>query len=123
MDAQSLLKTATTDSLYALLADTLTVLRTRGEVTLTDGRVDTEHATVGLDEDGFTFIHVYYGEANAETAMEQRDPPLYTLDDVAARLKLPASELKAFIDAEAAGMVAEGVAHFEGGNLIIDGGA
>lgn len=123
MDVTDLLKTATTDSLSRLLADVLTTLRTRGAVTLTDGRVDTEHATITLDGDGVTFIPIYYSEANAETAMEQRDPPLCTLEEAAEKLGMTAPQLAAFIEAEKAHMIADGHAHYDGDHLVIDGGA
>lgn len=50
------------------------------------------------------------------------EPYYFALDDAAAALDIPAAELAAFIESNAAEMIASGVAHYEGDALVIDGG-
>lgn len=73
MYIEDLLKTATTDSLYTLLATVLTTLRTRGDITIAGGRIDTDHATIDLDgdSDDFTYVVAYYSEVDAEIAVRE----------------------------------------------------
>ncbi len=122
MDVKDLLKTASTDSLYHLLASTLAALRTRGDVALNADHIATEHADISAQDDGFDYGVTYYGEANAMTAMEERDPPLMTIEQVAERLGLPVDQLATFLAAEMPDLISKGFAHHEGDMLIIDGG-
>lgn len=50
------------------------------------------------------------------------EPYSFSLDDAAAALDMPAAELAAFIETNAAELVASGAAHYEGDVLVIDGG-
>lgn len=123
MDIQDLLKTATTDGLYHLLADTLTVLRTRGDVTIDGDRISMEFGEVYRKDDGITFGPCYYAEGSADLAMEERDPPLLTVERVADDLGMTAKDLTAFLEQHKADMIKTGNAHYEGETLIIDGAA
>lgn len=122
MDVKDLLKTATTDSLYHLLADVLGALRTRGDVTFEPGHIAAEHADISVQANGFDYGVAYYGEANAFTAMEERDPPLLTVEQAAEKLGMSADQLTAFLATEMPSLLASGNAHFEGDKLIVDGG-
>lgn len=122
MELQNLLKTATTDSLYMALGTMLTVLRTRGDVTIESGRISMEYGETYCRDDGVTFGVCYYAEGSAELAMEERDPPALNLEKLAEGFGMTVEQLTAYIDEHKDEMIASGNAHYaRDGALVIDG--
>jgi hypothetical protein len=68
----TLLSGATTDDLYHVLAEVMTVLDDRGQLDDGFNRIQCEYAEIRKDKGDDRWFAVYYAEGSAELAMEDR---------------------------------------------------